>query len=297
MRWREFFVFTRSDRSVLTVMVVAIVVAACLFSGALHSPSVTSLISSDSLAAQSPAGRGGWRTDRQQREYYSQYALLRKERFFFDPNTADSTQLLRLGLRPWMVRNIYKYRRGGGNFRSPEDFAQIYGLTTTEFEELRPYIRIQHDFTPAAETYPRTEHDTLRFPLKLQQGELISLNSADTAALKKIPGVGSYFARQIQSYRRRLGGFARKEQLMEIDGFPEEALDYVVVDTAQVKRLPVNELTLDQLRRHPYITFFQARAITDYRRLHGPIDSLGQLRLMREFSADEIARLQPYLSF
>ena len=25
----------------------------------------------------------------------------------FDPNTADSTTLLKLGLRPWQVRNIY----------------------------------------------------------------------------------------------------------------------------------------------------------------------------------------------
>lgn len=30
----------------------------------------------------------------------------RVESFVFDPNTADSTQLLRLGLRPWQVRNI-----------------------------------------------------------------------------------------------------------------------------------------------------------------------------------------------
>lgn len=30
-----------------------------------------------------------------------------KECFYFDPNTADSTQLLRLGLQPWQVRNIY----------------------------------------------------------------------------------------------------------------------------------------------------------------------------------------------
>ena len=28
------------------------------------------------------------------------------ETFPFDPNTADSTQLLRLGLQPWQVRNI-----------------------------------------------------------------------------------------------------------------------------------------------------------------------------------------------
>ena len=38
----------------------------------------------------------------------SYYAVPSKavERFPFDPNTADSTQLLRLGLQSWQVRNI-----------------------------------------------------------------------------------------------------------------------------------------------------------------------------------------------
>src|SRR3712207_9469155 len=37
--------------------------------------------------------------------------------FDFDPNTADSTQFLALGLRPWQVRNIYKYRAKGGIYQ------------------------------------------------------------------------------------------------------------------------------------------------------------------------------------
>jgi len=40
-------------------------------------------------------------------KYYGSYGSeQRKETFPFDPNTADSTQLLRLGLQPWQVRNI-----------------------------------------------------------------------------------------------------------------------------------------------------------------------------------------------
>ena len=41
-----------------------------------------------------------------------------EELFCFDPNTADSTALLKLGLRPWQVRNIYKYRAHGGIYRN-----------------------------------------------------------------------------------------------------------------------------------------------------------------------------------
>ena len=54
--------------------------------------------------------------------YYGSYPKeQRKETFPFDPNTADSTQLLRLGLQPWQVRNIYKYRAAGGIYRTKED--------------------------------------------------------------------------------------------------------------------------------------------------------------------------------
>ena len=41
---------------------------------------------------------------------YGQPVKAKPATFFFDPNTADSTALLRLGLSPWQVRNIYKYR-------------------------------------------------------------------------------------------------------------------------------------------------------------------------------------------
>ena len=50
------------------------------------------------------------------------------DRFPFDPNTADSTQLLRLGLQPWQVKNIYKYRAKGGIYRQKEDFNRISGF-------------------------------------------------------------------------------------------------------------------------------------------------------------------------
>ena len=93
------------------------------------------------------------------------------ERFLFDPNTADSTQLLRLGLQPWQVRNIYKYRAHGGIYRQKEDFARLYGLTVKQYRELQPYIRISKDYLPASTLVgerPKMERDTLRYPVKIQ---------------------------------------------------------------------------------------------------------------------------------
>ncbi len=221
----------------------------------------------------------------------------------FDPNTADSTLLLGLGLQPYQVRAIYHYRAKGGVYRRPSDFARLYGLTAKQYRELEPYIHISADYLPASEVYGVTEErtkasvDTLRYPVKLKNTEHVALNLADTALLRRVPGIGTYYARRIVAYRQRLGGYANVKQLLEIDDFPEEALPFFTVDAAHINPLDINKLSLNQLKHHPYINYLQARAICDYRRLKGSLTSLDQLRLLREFSSDDIDRLRPYVKF
>lgn len=226
----------------------------------------------------------------------------RAELFEFDPNTADSTQLLRLGLAPWQVRSIYKYRAKGGVYRRPSDFARLYGLTAGQYRALEPYIRISADYRPASEVYASgndalTFRDTLRYPVKIKPGEHVALNTADTAALKTVPGIGSAFARAIVRYRDRLGGFYSVEQLREIDGFPDEALPYFEVRGEALRKINVNKLTLSQLRRHPYIGFWQAKTITDHRRTHGPLRSFDELGMYKDFPQAAIDRLRHYVEF
>ena len=133
--------------------------------------------------------------------------------------------------------------------------------------------------------------------MKIRETEHVVLNTADTTALKTVPGIGSYFARRIVQYGQRLGGYVSIDQLDEIENFPQEAKHYLVVEGPHPHKLNVNQLSLDELKRHPYINFFQAKAITDYRRLHGPIKSLQDLRLSKDFPPEAIERLLPYVAY
>ena len=230
------------------------------------------------------------------------------ERFPFDPNTADSTQLLRLGLQPWQVKNIYKYRAKGGIYRQKEDFAKLYGLTVKQYRELEPYIRISSDYQPAAtlvetresrySSNSRDSRDTsLRYPVKIKENEYVVLNTADTTELRTVPGIGTYYAKEIVRHRQWLGGYVSIDQLDEIEGFPQESKKYFVIQGASPKKLNVNKLNLQQLRKHPYINYYQAKTILDYRRLHGKITSLDDLRLSKDFPPEAIRRLEPYVEF
>lgn len=229
------------------------------------------------------------------------YAVTPKEVHLtaFDPNTADSTQLLALGLQPFQVRGIYKYRAMGGTYGTKEDFARVPGLSLKKYRELEPYIRIASEYRPAAETVERTEsqRDTTRHVKKIAEGIVIDINIADTAALKTVPGIGSYYARRITAYRERLGGYYDVGQLLEIDDFPAAALEYLEANGEPFRKININKLSVNALKRHPYISYFQAKAIDEYRRTRGPLSSLELLALHQDFTDSDIMRLQHYVEF
>ena len=143
------------------------------------------------------------------------------------------------------------------------------------------------------------EYDSVKahYQVKIRPGEHVVLNTADTTILKTVPGIGPYFARKVVEYGQRLGGYVSVDQLDEIEGFPLDAKDYLTVEGASPRKLNVNSLTLNELRKHPYLSFYQAKAITDYRRLHGPLKSLQDLRLSKDFPPEAIKRLEPYVDF
>lgn len=135
---------------------------------------------------------------------------------------------------------------------------------------------------------------------KLSEGETIGLNTSDTSRWKKIPGVGSTFARRITKYRDLLGGFVSVQQLQEVYGMTDELLARIapfVRTDGEVNKILVNKASEEALRKHPYISYRQARAIIDYRHRRGYIPSLQALAMLEEFQDADCIRLEPYLSF
>lgn len=268
-----------------------------------------------------PAGQG-------KTQYYAQpdEAQGKARLFPFDPNTADSTQLLALGLQPWQVRSIYKYRAHGGHFRKKEDFARLYGLTYEHYCRLAPYIRIKEvrmaadvvkeqeeavaygDKRLAQRTRNEANDQQLgnegfrqyarnqQWPKKLKPGETVDVNTADTNELKRVPGIGSYFAHRIVELRSRRQMFVSPEELLEIRKFPETALAYMTA-SQNFPRINVNTATQQQLTHHPLINYTQARDIISYRRTNGDLHSAADLRFFSSFDDEQRKRLAPFLVF
>lgn len=129
----------------------------------------------------------------------------------------------------------------------------------------------------------------------------IELNSADSATLRSVYGIGAVFSARIVKYRNLVGGFYRKEQLREVYGITEEVYRNISanfwVDTLAIKKININFAPLKQLRSHPYISASQARMIHQTAQLKGGYTRLGQLIEDNILNPQEAQRLAPYLSF
>ncbi len=222
----------------------------------------------------------------------------------FNPNTADSATFRKLGLPGWMVKNILRYRSKGGKFRKAEDFKKIYGLKEEQYENLLPYLYIAPEDTMrnTARLYSTSittdSTKALHEPsYKYPVGTVINLNLADTIELKKIPGIGSGIARSIVGYRRNLGGFYRIEQLQDIN------LDYRQLETwfciydEDIRLININRSGVERLRKHPYINFYQAKAIVEYRKKQGALHNLKPFALYEEFTKDDLEKISHYICF
>lgn len=139
------------------------------------------------------------------------------------------------------------------------------------------------------------------YTAKYKQKVVVELNSADTTVLQKVPGIGRSFSRRIVKYRALLGGFYTVGQLAEVYGIDEERYvklaPWFKVDSALITPLQVNQADFRTLIRHPYLNKQQTVVILDCIKRRGKLSGWNELRLMEEFSEQDIKRLKPYLSF
>ena len=302
--WKDFFYYSKSERRAVFALSFLIV---CLLVAILLAPEKETVIVEEPLVENVRTETDKVEADSFQRvvEHLEKKAVIKKMEAPsrkvvlapFDPNLADSIELLDLGLSPYVARNVLRYREKGGRFRTPESFARIYGLTENQFETLRPYIRISESFRQKTDTSTYVRRDTFAVVYKYPKGTLVDVGVADTTELKKIPGIGSGISKAIVGYRNRLGGFYSLEQLREVRFVTSEMMEWFKLDSISIRPLPVNRAGLDRLRNHPYLNFYQAKVILEHRKKHGEIKSLSQLSLYEEFTEKDLKRLSAYFSF
>lgn len=203
------------------------------------------------------------------------------ELFLFNPNALDSIGFRRLGFTPSQTSVILRYRAKGGVFRTTDDFKQIYVVSDSAFNRLKPYIHIVKQ--------------------KPESIKVIELNTADTVKLIELKGIGAYYAKKIIERREKLGGFVSVNQLLEINGFDDEKLSqlkqFISVDTVYIRKINLNTVRAGDLRKHPYFDTQVVNKIVKYRKLNGRINSIHELIDKDIITAQQSEKIKAYIMF
>lgn len=130
---------------------------------------------------------------------------------YFNPNTADKTNFIQLGLSEKVAQTILNYRAKGGHFRKAEDLAKVYGLSKMDFERLLPFIQLENMEKP--HEFPQKNLPTT--PQKAAETFAFDPNTASKEDLTRL-GLAENTTKSILNYREKGGTFRKKEDFSKI---------------------------------------------------------------------------------
>lgn len=217
--------------------------------------------------------------------------------FNFDPNQIDVSGWQELGLSLKQAQSIVNYRNKGGKFYKVEDLKKMYTISPQMYERLLPYVQLEKQ----TEAYPKNNFQFEKKEYIKKALIIVDINSADSAQLDQIKGVGPAFALRILKYRNRLGGFYKKEQLMEVYGVDSvkytEIKNQVSIGDANLKTININTAVFNDLKDNPYLSYKQINAIIQYRKQHGKYLGLADLNKVGILTPLIIEKISRYITF
>ena len=170
----------------------------------------------------------------------------------FDPNSLSKEGWMRLGFSDKQAEGILKYRDKilKGKFQTLAEIQKCYMISPEKFNELKPWIRLPEASTSTA-------------PIAKSQQEL-ELNSINFQQLRDF-GFDERGAASYLGFRKKLGGFAKKEQILETYNLDKELAQKLInetpLNTSKVTKIDL--LTADEatFKNHPYFRYYGDRII------------------------------------
>jgi DNA uptake protein ComE-like DNA-binding protein len=171
------------------------------------------------------------------------------------------------------------------------------------------YLREQAALRPHRDS----SRNTFTFASRTRPGPkpavYIELNTADSARLTTVRGIGPAIARAIVRHRARLGGFAQNSQLREVWGITDENFEPIAaqffIDTAVIQKINLNFVAPNILRAHPCFSGSMVERITRGRERFA--ESTGETKggwtTLKELTdndillPDEAEKIAPYVAF
>ena len=200
------------------------------------------------------------------------------ERFAIDTVGVDYLRLIGFSTR--QAEALIEYRNRGKGIFSMNELRDCFAVSEEMADSLEHYIIL-----------------SIRNPYD----GLIEINSADSATLRKVRGIGERTVVAVMQYRKLLGGFVRKEQIAELKCVTKENFDKIYTqiycDSCKISKIDINFAPACDFEHHPYMTRRAAKLITETRESKGGWNSIEEMQRDDIFTEEQARAIAPYLLF
>ena len=221
--------------------------------------------------------------------------------FQFDPNVVTGQQLAQMGLSEKTIITWINFRDKGARFRSANDIKKIYGLKTEWADQLIPFVKIDNTYFTRTEDFNDFEPKRITnepHRLIIDENVSIDVNTDQVTNWEQIDVISSELAVRIIKYKKLIGGFHRKDQVLDVYGFPakhwETIHPHLMVNPNDITTININKASKSDLQRHPHITKMLAHWIVENRKDQAM--TIQKLATSGMIDDETIEKLKPYLT-
>lgn len=208
----------------------------------------------------------------------------------FNPNDYTLEQWIYLGLSPKQANCVIKFCKYP--LQSNEDLQRIFVIPN------QLYLLIK-DSTIYPTKIQNITYSKTTIISKLKKRKILC-SEIDSTSLVGIKGIGPFYAKVVNKYSKILGGFYKKEQLLEVYKMTPETYEILIenIDFSQPKilKMSINHSTTDELNKHPYLNWSQANSIVKMRKQKGKFESIDEIKQSHLITPEIFEKLVPYLS-
>ncbi len=249
----------------------------------------------------------------------------------FDPNKLSIKEWQAMGVKSYLAKKIVNAISKKFVFRQKNDLAKIWGFPKEEYERLEPFINLpdtvkrkkynknkyasynENKYNRKHENYKKYDKNkdsTTNYTSNYQKKEYkkyvpkiiekFDINTADTATLTQIRGIGGKTAIWITNIRDNMGGFHSLDQTREVPILSDDAfkeLQKYALITSPIKKININTADYETLKKHPYIKWKAASILLKYKKQHGNYKTIEGIKKTRAIKEENLTKLIPYLEF
>ena len=198
----------------------------------------------------------------------------------FGIDTVGVNYLRLIGFSTRQAEALIRYREQGDGIHSMNELRDCYAVSEEMADSLEHFVVLT----------PRDPH----------QG-LVEINSADSARLRTVRGIGEKTVVAVIEYRKLLGGFVRKEQIAELKCVTSENFDkiskQIYCDSCNISKIDINFAPASQFEHHPYMSRRAIKLIIETRESKGGWNSIEEMQEDNIFTKEQAEAIAPYLSF